>query len=1014
MKKRLLGLILALGMVVAIVPMALAATEESAAVAKIGDTEYTSLKEAINALNGAQGTDTVTMEIMPGEHDVTVDEAANDGTANYGSCFIITRDNVIIKASNPNDKPVIYGFTNELDSLVQTDINDQKTTGQDTIYIAADNVTLENLVIMPLGNYVGNGNEDFVTKAVEVIANNEDEESYTFEMTGCTICANDKSKTGQEAPHNKDKAGRLYLFTNNATITGNSFEDGTIITAAAGYAVDASGNYWGKGVTPGGIADRIVRNVTVDDYYTDEAMETEPVELGGIPVSSDEQLQTALEAAKDGDTIYLAEGTYNIGTLNNINKAVSFKGAGAGNTILKGSITYTNLTETEHKSDITVEGITLQPGETTGSHAGLTWGRGVSGYTVTVKDCIFDGWQYAVNANSQTEAQNTLYISGTTFTDTGCAVAVREGNTVASFTDSICDGYAVQYFNGAYSNPDTNINGYYETFENYQADAENGYANPDFDATASGAKLVFTADDLVKAINDAGEGGTVTLAKDITVSNTDLTSDVNNGVFNISKSITIDGNGHTISAAEDWSAANGDKVSNHIINVTQPSDGAEAITVNIKNLTIDGKDKKTKHGINVFTAQGSENHAVVNLENVTIQDCGTAGLVINNSDVVATNLVTSGNPWYGVNVDPKSNSGSASFTLNGANSSLSDENGGIKVDNVYENATGTATVVVNAGYVQSIQEASDNNEETTHITVKGGRFGSDVTKYLADGLVQNSDGSVGYPYIPPADPSYQITIPATANGTVTVSPASAKEDQVVTITVTPNSGYELASLAVTDRNGNRVTVTANPDGTYRFVMPASQVTVSAVFAPAQLPFTDVTEANWYYDEVYYVWANGLMQGTSATTFGPNVDTTRAMVVTILWRLEGEPASGYDMDYSDVAGGAWYADAVRWATEHGIVNGSEGQFYPGGIVTREQLAAMLYRYAQYKGYDLTAGGDLSGFADAGAVSGWAETSLAWAVGQGLLQGSDSQVDPQGSAIRAQTAAILMRFCENTAN
>ena len=267
-------------------------------------------------------------------------------------------------------------------------------------------------------------------------------------------------------------------------------------------------------------------------------------------------------------------------------------------------------------------------------------------------------------------------------------------------------------------------------------------------------------------------------------------------------------------------------------------------------------------------------------------------------------------------------------------------------------------------------------------------------------------------YIPPADPSYQITIPAAANGTVTVSPTSAKEDQVVTITATPNSGYELTALTVTDRSGNRVTVTANPDGTYRFVMPASQVTVSAVFAPAQLPFTDVTEANWYYDEVYYVWANGLMQGTSATTFGPNVDTTRAMVVTILWRLEGEPASGYDMDYSDVAGGAWYAGAVRWATEHGIVNGSEGQFYPGGTVTREQLAAMLYRYAQYKGYDLT-GGDLSGFADAGAVSGWAETSLAWAVGQGLLQGSDSQVDPQGSAIRAQTAAILMRFMENVA-
>ena len=298
-----------------------------------------------------------------------------------------------------------------------------------------------------------------------------------------------------------------------------------------------------------------------------------------------------------------------------------------------------------------------------------------------------------------------------------------------------------------------------------------------------------------------------------------------------------------------------------------------------------------------------------------------------------------------------------------------------------------------------------------NVGIVSGTFPEDVSDYLAPGVVQNADGSVSEPpYIPPV-PSYLITLPDPDNGTVTTDRAAARQGTEVTLTVTPDEGFALASLAVTDFFGNQVDISRNSDGTYSFVMPASQVTVSVAFVPVELPFTDVTEANWYYDEVYYVWANGLMQGTSATTFGPGVDTTRAMVVTILWRLEGEPASGYDMDYSDVAGGAWYAGAVRWATEHGIVNGSEGQFYPGRIVTREQLAAMLYRYAQYKGYDLTAGGDLSGFADAGAVSGWAETSLAWAVGQGLLQGSDSQVDPQGSAIRAQTAAILMRFCEN---
>ena len=328
----------------------------------------------------------------------------------------------------------------------------------------------------------------------------------------------------------------------------------------------------------------------------------------------------------------------------------------------------------------------------------------------------------------------------------------------------------------------------------------------------------------------------------------------------------------------------------------------------------------------------------------------------------------------------------------------------------------TATIKPSTATNQNVTWSSDNESIATVINGVVTAVGSGtaiITVTTVDGNYTAVCTVSVTPYIPPV-PSYLIQLPEVKGGTVTADRAAARQGTEVALTVTPDEGFALASLAVTDFSGNQVDISRNSDGTYSFVMPASQVTVSAVFAPAQLPFTDVTEANWYYDEVYYVWANGLMQGTSATTFGPNVDTTRAMVVTILWRLEGEPASGYDMDYSDVAGGAWYAGAVRWATEHGIVNGSEGQFYPGGIVTREQLAAMLYRYAQYKGYDLTAGGDLSGFADAGAVSGWAETSLAWAVGQGLLQGSDSQVDPQGSAIRAQTAAILMRFCENTAN
>ena len=181
------------------------------------------------------------------------------------------------------------------------------------------------------------------------------------------------------------------------------------------------------------------------------------------------------------------------------------------------------------------------------------------------------------------------------------------------------------------------------------------------------------------------------------------------------------------------------------------------------------------------------------------------------------------------------------------------------------------------------------------------------------------------------------------------------------------------------------------------------------------PFTDVTEADWFYDEVQYVYENGLMIGDSDTTFGPNGTTTRAQVVTILYRLEGEPdLSGENLGYpyEDVPADTWYTDAVYWARLNGIVLGySDTQFAPDDPITREQLAAMLYRYAQYKGYDVTATGDLSGFADADTVSDWAEEAMSWSVGAGLIQGDENGLTPTATAIRAQIAAILMRFCES---
>lgn len=182
-------------------------------------------------------------------------------------------------------------------------------------------------------------------------------------------------------------------------------------------------------------------------------------------------------------------------------------------------------------------------------------------------------------------------------------------------------------------------------------------------------------------------------------------------------------------------------------------------------------------------------------------------------------------------------------------------------------------------------------------------------------------------------------------------------------------------------------------------------------APTVLPFEDVTEADWFHEAVAYVYDTGLMNGTSGTAFSPNAATSRGMIVTILYRLEGSPAVGAAA-FPDVPEGWYYTDAVAWAAENGIVTGfTNGLFGPNYNITREQMATILYRYAQYKGLDVSAKADLSAFVDAGQVSGYAMDAMAWANQAGLINGMGGGIlQPGGSATRAQAAAILMRFCE----
>lgn len=267
--------------------------------------------------------------------------------------------------------------------------------------------------------------------------------------------------------------------------------------------------------------------------------------------------------------------------------------------------------------------------------------------------------------------------------------------------------------------------------------------------------------------------------------------------------------------------------------------------------------------------------------------------------------------------------------------------------------------------------------------------------------------------------TYKVTTSAVNNGGVNASPSNAEKGAVITITLSPDKGYKLDKLTVTDGSGKTVSTVKKSDTVYTFAMPASAVTVGVSYVkatetPSETKFNDVSANDWFASAVDYVTGKGMMNGTADNTFSPKANTTRGMVVTVLYRLENQPSTSA-ASFTDVASGAYYANAVAWANANGIVSGyGSGKFGPNDKVTREQLAAILYRYAQYKKYDVSVGEDTNilSYDDAQSISSYAIPAIQWACGAGVVTGkSGSKLDPKGNATRAEVAAMLMRFCEN---
>lgn len=316
--------------------------------------------------------------------------------------------------------------------------------------------------------------------------------------------------------------------------------------------------------------------------------------------------------------------------------------------------------------------------------------------------------------------------------------------------------------------------------------------------------------------------------------------------------------------------------------------------------------------------------------------------------------------------------------------------------------------------------------ETTTWSARYCAFGVDIID--PDYKPESGSSSSGSSSTVTPATKYTVNKPAgSAEGKVSVSPSSAEKSDTVTITVTPADGYKTGTVTVTDKNGNKVSVSGS-DNKYTFKMPASAVTVKVTYEktaaaqqpiqPAQptvLPFKDVKTDRWSYSAIKYAYENKLFSGTSANEFSPADEMTRGMLVTVLYRLAGEPAVNGDAGFADIKSGDWYAKAVAWAKANNIVSGvSAAEFAPNKDITREQMAAILHRYAAYKSYSTAANGSIAGFNDNANVSAFAKDAVSWAVGEKLISGTgNNTLAPKGNATREQVAAILQRFAENIA-
>lgn len=560
---------------------------------------------------------------------------------------------------------------------------------------------------------------------------------------------------------------------------------------------------------------------------------------------------------------------------------------------------------------------------------------------------------------------------------------------------------------------------------------------------------------LAEALNHVAEGNTITLLADATV---------NSAIVINAADVTIDGENHAINVIAD--------IADNLITV-------KGNDFTLQDVTINGNENVAKSAVHFYNTTGGK------VTGATINGGGYTSILVNGAEVTVKDSIL--NPDNGAYANIEYGAGSA--VTNVPKLDVDNVSGKLSIPLVYADQntvnkikeldpTMTDADAINDKYITgaNLEVAGTTSvvEYTITFDPQGGTLADgeeraktnkhgkldtlptpERSRYRFDGWFTADGTEVTTNTVFSEDTTIHaewtrtssggshkfdnyITVITPKNGEVSVSDDWAYEDDKITLTITPDDGYEVDKIEIVDDEGDKIDAKKvdDEDNKYTFRMANCDVTVTVTFKEegkttedtdkeedkddettetTKLNFTDVKESDWFFKGVEYVVDKGIMSGVSENEFAPAGKLTRAMLVQMLYNMESRPACDAENAFMDVPVGQWYTDAVIWANDAKIVSGmGEGLFAPNMEITREQMVAMLYNYAKYKGYDVTASADLSKFADNASVSTWAQPAMQWAVAEGYISGmGDNQLAPQGTATRAEIASVIMRFMEATA-